>query len=101
MCALEIFGTRSSLPLSEALSKYRCLLCWELDKAAQLVLNVAEGHGRYSQLDHRRSLEIAANSAVKATAYLDLYHKNGLPTRVETAQGREFVSRMVAMVSRV
>ena len=76
-------------------------LCREVDKAAtSVVLNVAEGNGRYSELDHRRFLEIAANSAVKATAYLDLYQQKALPTHVETAQGREFMSRMVAMVSR-
>ena len=63
-------------------------LCREVDKAAtSVVLNVAEGNGRYSELDHRRFLEIAANSAVKATAYLDLYQQKALPTRVETAQG--------------
>jgi len=43
---------------------------------------------------------IAANSAVKATAYLDFYQTKGAATRVDTAQGRGFMSRMVAMVSR-
>ncbi len=34
-------------------------LCWEVDKSAtSVVLNVAEGNGRYSELDHRRFLEI-------------------------------------------
>jgi len=48
-------------------------LCREVDKSAtSVVLNVAEGNGRYSELDQRRFLEIAAASAVKAAAYLDL-----------------------------
>ena len=51
-------------------------LCREVDKSAtSVVLNVAEGNGRYSELDHRRFLEIAATSAVKAAAYLDLYQQ--------------------------
>src|SRR5438094_8051168 len=75
-------------------------LCREIDKSAtSVVLNVAEGNGRYSELDHRRFLEIAAASSVKAAAYLDLYQQKALPARVETAQGREFLSRIVAMLS--
>jgi four helix bundle protein len=71
-----------------------------VDKAAtSVVLNGTEGNGRYSRLDHRRFLEFAANSAVKATACLELYQQKALPTRVETAQGREFMSGIVAMVS--
>ena len=39
-------------------------LCREIDKSAtSVVLNVAEGNGRYSELDHWRFLEIAAASA--------------------------------------
>jgi 23S rRNA-intervening sequence protein len=49
---------------------------------------VAEGNGRYSELDHRRFLEIAAGSAVKAAAYLDLYQQKALPTPAETGEGR-------------
>jgi four helix bundle protein len=75
-------------------------LCQEVDKSAtSVVLNVAEGNGRYSELDHRRFLEIAAASAVKAAAYLDLYQQRTLPACVETTQGREFLSRIVAMLN--
>jgi four helix bundle protein len=76
-------------------------LCREVDKSAtSVVLNVAEGNGRYSELDHRRFLEIAAASAVKAMAYLDLYQRKMLPACVEIAQGRELLSRIVAMLNR-
>ena len=76
-------------------------LCREVDKSGtSVVLNVAEGNGRYSQLDHRRFLEIAAASAVKTAAYLDLYQQKALPTRVEIAQGREFLGRINAMLNR-
>lgn len=76
-------------------------LCREVDKSAtSVVLNVAEGNGRYSELDHRRFLEIAATSAVKAAAYLDLYQQKALPACVEATQGRELLSRIIAMLSR-
>jgi four helix bundle protein len=75
-------------------------LCREVDKSAtSVVLNVAEGNGRYSELDQRRFLEIAAASAVKAAAYLDLYQQKALPAPVETTQGRELLSRIVAMLT--
>ena len=75
-------------------------LCREIDKSAtSVVLNVAEGNGRYSELDHRRFLEMAAASAVKAAAYLDLYQQKALTARMETSQGRELLSRIVAMLS--
>ena len=52
--------------------------------------------GSYLELDHRRFLEIAAASAVKAAAYLDLYRQKALPACVETAHGRELLSRITA-----
>ena len=74
-------------------------LCREIDKSAtSMVLNVAESNGRYAELDHRRFLEIAAASSVKAAAYLDLDQQKALPARVEINQGRELLSRMVAML---
>jgi len=43
---------------------------------------------------------MAAGSAVKAAAYLDLCQQKALPVRVETTQGRELLSRIVGMLSR-
>ena len=38
-----------------------------VDKAAtSVVLNIAEGNGRYARLDHKRFLQVAQSSAVKA-----------------------------------
>ena len=51
----------------------------QLDNAAtSLLLNIAEGNGRYSELDHRRFLDVAAASAVKSAAYLDLCEQKEL-----------------------
>jgi four helix bundle protein len=70
--ALDFVSWFVGLPGAKELSDR---LCREIDKAAtSLVLNVAEGNGRYSEMDQRRFLEIAAASAVKA-AYLDLYER--------------------------
>jgi four helix bundle protein len=74
-------------------------LCREIDKSAtSVVLNIAEGNGRYSELEHRRFLEVAAASAVKTAAYLDLYQQRALPAPAEPAEGHEFLSRIVAML---
>jgi hypothetical protein len=56
-------------------------------------LSIFAGHPRASYF------EIAAASAVKAAAYLDLYQQKALRDRVETTPGREFLSRMVAMLN--
>ena len=94
---LDLMGWFAGLPGAEALANRGCR---EVDKAAtSVVLNVAEGNGRYCERDHRRFLEIAAHSAVKATAYLDFYERTALPAQVATAHGRELMSRIVAMVS--
>ena len=94
---LEFMRWFVSLPGSGELSDR---LCREVDKSAtSVVLNVAEGNGRYSQLDHRRFLEIAAASAVKTAAYLELYEQKALPARVETAPGGELLSRILAMLN--
>jgi four helix bundle protein len=87
-----------SLPGAKELSDR---LCREIDHSAtSLVLNIAEGNGRYSELDHRRFLEIAASSAVKASAYLDLYQQRLPSTDLRVSHGRELLSRTVAMLSR-
>ncbi len=75
--------------------------CREIDKSAtSVVLNIAEGNGRYSEVDHRRFLEIAALSAVKVRVHLDLYEQKRLPARLDLSSGREFLNRIVAMLSR-
>ncbi len=96
--ALEFMRWFVSLPGAKELSDR---LCREIDHSAtSLVLNIAEGNGRYSELDHRRFLEIAASSAVKASAYLDLYQQKLPLTDLHVGHGRELLSRTVAMLSR-
>jgi hypothetical protein len=40
-----------------------------------------------------------AASAVKAVAYLELYEQKALSTSIQTAQGRELLSRIIAMLN--
>lgn len=37
-----------------------------------LILNIAEGNGRFSLLDHNKFIDIAINSSIKLIAFLDL-----------------------------
>ena len=94
---LDFMGWFVDLPGGRDLSER---LCRQVDQCATAtILNVAEGNGRYSELDHRRFLEIAAASAVKAVAYLELYEQKALSTSIQTAQGRELLSRIIAMLN--
>jgi four helix bundle protein len=96
--ALEFMRWFVGLPGAKELSDR---LCREIDHSAtSLILNIAEGNGRYSELDHRRFLEIVASSAVKAAAYLDLYQQKLLSADLQTNHGRELLSRTVAMLCR-
>jgi four helix bundle protein len=96
---LEFMGWFVSLPGGCELSDR---LCREVDKAAtSVVLNVAEGNGRYGELDHRRILEIAAASAVKAAVYFDLYQQKILLGQIETSFGQELLGRILARLSRL
>jgi hypothetical protein len=62
------------------------------------VLNIAEGNGRYAELDHQRFLQIAQSAAVKGAVYLDLGVERGLLGGKEAAVGKEMLSRITAMV---
>jgi four helix bundle protein len=62
-------------------------------------LNVAEGNGRYSELDHLRFVEVAATSAVKAGVYLDLCAQKALIDRLDITPGRDLLGRIAAMLA--
>ena len=66
-----------------------------------IILNIAEGNGRYSELNHRRFLDIADASAVKVAAYLDLGITKGTLSKEECSQGKDLLERIIAMLSRM
>ena len=73
-----------------------------VDKAAtSVVLNIAEGNGRYARLDHKRFLQVAQSSAVKAAAHLDLCVAKKVLTPADITVGKGFLTRVGAMLARM
>lgn len=73
-----------------------------VDKAAtSVILNIAEGNGRYARLDHHRFLEMAQSSAVKAAAHLDLCVIKKLLTQTDITPGKELLRSIGAMLARM
>jgi four helix bundle protein len=70
----------------------------QVDKAVtSVILNVAEGNGRYPDGDRRRFLDIAQGSAVKAAAYLDLCERNAELEPARRQQGADLLGRIALM----
>ena len=74
----------------------------QIDEAAtSILLNIAEGNGRYCELDHRRLLDLAAAAAVKVAAGLDLATRKTSWDRMICEPGKILLERIVAMLSRM
>jgi four helix bundle protein len=72
----------------------------EIDEAGtSVVLNIAEGNGRYAELDQHRFVQIADRSAVKASVYLDLCTRNGLFLDTDVASGKELLRKISLLAS--
>ena len=85
-----------SLPFPDTLSHTLS----ELDQAGtSVVVNIAEGNGRYAELDHHRFLQIAQSPAVKGGVYLDLGVERALLAETEASAGKEMLRRISAMVA--
>ncbi len=69
--------------------------------ATRIVLTIAEGNGRYSEMDHRRFLDMAETAAVKLAAYLDLAAASHRLRAESCAMPKEILLRIVAMLSRM
>jgi four helix bundle protein len=71
----------------------------QIDEAGTcVVLNIAEGNGRYAELDHHRFLQIAESGAVRAAVCLDLGVKGGLLAETEGESGKEILRRIGALL---
>jgi len=67
-----------------------------------MILNVAEGNGRYAYLDRRRFLRTAHSALVKTAAYLDLsFIKGELNVQGANTHGKELLDRIAAMLTRM
>jgi four helix bundle protein len=78
------------------------LLFRKLDTGAtSIVLNLAEGNGRFSSLDHRRFLEVAYRAAVKLAAQLDLcVQRRNLDAELVEA-GKHLLVRVASMTAKM
>ena len=115
----EPFGRKSQQPLfhHENLHVYRAALSFvewfeswragmalrtvrHLDEwSTSIVLNIAEGNGRYAELDNHRFLEMAQSAAVKTAAYLDLHsYEAGRRSEVDITNGKQILREIVAML---
>jgi four helix bundle protein len=97
--ALELMAWLVSPPGGRELSSrlYR-----RIDEGVtSIILNIAEGNGRYSELDHRRFLDIAEGSAVKVAAYLDLAAQKFTLSQGESDPAKALLERVLAMLSRM
>ena len=67
--------------------------------ATSMVLNIAEGNGRYSVLDQSRFLGTSHEATVKLAARLDLCVAQGLLRKDEVGEMKNLLSRVSAMTS--
>lgn len=71
----------------------------EIDKSAtSLVLNIAEGNGRFSVVDQSRFLGIAECSALRAAAFLDLAKVREEVAAEDMLPGKLMLARVVSML---
>jgi four helix bundle protein len=68
------------------------------DVGTSIVLNIAEGNGRYAELDQQHFVQIAQRAAVKAMVYLDLCVTKGVMPEREVMHGKELLGRVSAML---
>ena len=60
-----------------------------------LTLNIAEGNGRFSNMDHRKFLGIAEDAGTKLSAYLDLLAQ---VSPMDVKQVKSYLREVMAML---
>jgi four helix bundle protein len=88
--------------LVERLPRGRSHLSDQLTRASiSVVLNIAEGAGKYSKPDKRRYYLTAAGSATESAAILDICMRLGLIEEKRQEHGKALLDRIVAMLVRL
>ena len=59
------------------------------ETATSLILNIAEGNGRYAELEQAKFLKIAESAVVKIAVYMDLCVGKGAFSRENTALAKD------------
>jgi four helix bundle protein len=94
--ALEFISWSAALIQSEAIG----LSCArELDKhATGIVLNIAEGNGKFSEKDRRRFLQIALSAGLQAATSLDILEARSVISRRQNERGKLQLRELVSMI---
>ena len=66
-----------------------------------ILLNIAEGSGEFSRPEKQRFYRMARRSAVECAAALDLLQIHEALTQEQLEPGREMLSRVVAMLTKL
>lgn len=70
-----------------------------LDRAStSIVLNIAEGNGKFGPADRFKYFDIARGSAVECAACLDVLVRKKKCTSSQTVKGKELLHEVVAML---
>lgn len=71
----------------------------QLDRAStSIVLNIAEGNGKYSSKDRCRYFDISRGSALESAACLDIIISKRLLKSDEVIEGKELLYEIVSML---
>ena len=90
----------SAVCSSEAISRLSNSVFRRLDELlTSMILNIAEGNGRFSNADQARFLSTSHESAVKLAARLDLCVTQDLLPRKEVAEWKALLERVTVMTA--
>ena len=71
----------------------------DLDRhSTSIVLNIAEGNGKFSTPDRRRFLDMALAAGLQAATSLDLLMARGAMSEDATCQGKQHLGEIVSMI---
>jgi four helix bundle protein len=74
----------------------------QLDRAAtSVLLNIAEGNGKFSKRDRARFFDIARGSALEAAASLDVLVSRKLITNAQISSAKEQLVQIVNMLGTI
>jgi four helix bundle protein len=72
----------------------------KLDKSStSIVLNIAEGNGRFTGTDQAKFYETAYKATIQSAALVDLTTAKGATHVSRVEQGRELLRRLAAMLT--
>ncbi len=78
---------------------YRSDIRTQLERASNsVVLNIAEGNGKYSPKDKCRYFDIAVGSSFECSACLDILLRKKIISEVQLKNGKEQLKEIVAML---